>query len=183
MSFLIDVYREVIILTLFVKKSLWGLPAEEIILSAVRAITCESRDFSVLDSIRIVWISIQRFHTTNVTADRRDSTTYSAISEQFAIGHRRGGHRNHVEERQNSVHDRCRRRPLPRLEPSGSEALLWPRGSLCYPDSWLQYTVVCHTDAVCIQTHRIYYPLILLTTIRYVNTSGYLSVISWKYKS
>jgi len=34
--------------------SITGLPAEELILSVVRTITCESRDFSVLGGIRIV---------------------------------------------------------------------------------------------------------------------------------
>jgi len=156
--FLIDDLLRGHYLNLREKASIAGLPAEKIILSVVRSITCESRDFSVLGGIRIVWIAIQGCRTANVTTDRCDSSIYSAISEQFAIGHRRGGHRDHVEERQNSVHDRRRGRPLPWLELSGSETLLWPRGSLCYPDSRLQYTVVRHTDAACIWTHRIQYP-------------------------
>lgn len=87
-------------------------------------------------------VAIQGFPTADVTTDRRDPAIHSAVSGPLAIGHRREGHRAHVEERQDSVHDRRRGRSLPRLEPGDSETLLQPRGPLRYPDSHLQHPVV-----------------------------------------
>lgn len=101
-----------------------------------------TRFFSVLGSVRIVHLAVQGCPTTNVTTDRCDPAIHSAISEQLATGHRRRGHRAHMEERQNIVYDRRRGRSLPRLEPGDSAGLLQPRGSLRYPDSHLQHTVV-----------------------------------------
>lgn len=170
--------KKVITLTPTAKKLLLRnfLPRRPI-LPAVRAITCESRDFSVLGGVRIVHVAIQGFPTADVTADRCDSAIHSAISGPPAIGHRRGEHRAHVEERQNSVHDRRRGRSLPRLEPGDSEALLRPRGSLRYPDPHLQYAVVRRTYTTCMRTHRI--PSLM--TIKFIKALCYIRTHPWKY--
>lgn len=138
----------------------------------------KSCDFSVLGGVRIVLIAIQRFSTTDVTTDWCDPAIHSAISEQPAIGHRCGRYRDHMEEQQNSVYDRRRGWSLPRLKLGGSETLLRPRGSLRYPDSHLQHTVVRRTSATCIRAHRIF----LLITIKCINALCYLGAYYWRCK-
>lgn len=87
-------------------------------------------------------IAIQGCRATDVTADRRDKTINQTIPSQFAFGYRSGGHRDHVERRQNRVYDSCRGRSVLGLELGGPQALLRAWSTLRHPDSHLQHTVV-----------------------------------------
>jgi hypothetical protein len=58
-------------------------------------------------------VAIQGFRAADVAADRCDQTADSPLSDELAAGDERSGHRGHVEERQNSVHDSGRGWSLP----------------------------------------------------------------------